>query len=80
MRHRFDVGPGTSVGDRLAQRVAVVSPIGEQDLPVQQAIEHVGRATAVMRLSCGEFDQDQQAVGIDQRVDFGGQATARTPY
>jgi hypothetical protein len=33
-----------------------------------------------MRLSFGELDDDRQAVGIDQGVDLGGQAAARTPH
>jgi len=29
-----------------------------------------------MRLALGELERDRQAVGIDQRVDLGGQPTA----
>ena len=65
---------------RLAQGVAVVGAVSEQDLPGLQAVEHVGGAAAVMRLALGQLDRDRHPVGIHQRVDLGGQAAARTPH
>jgi hypothetical protein len=65
---------------RVAQRVAVVGAVGEQNLSGLQPVEHVSSAAAIMRLSFCELDRDRQTVGIDQGVDFGGQSAARTPH
>ena len=79
-RHRLDVGPGALGRHGVAQGVAVIGAVGEQDLPGAKAVEHVGGASAVMRLAFGQLQRDRQAVGVDQRVDLGRQAAARAPH
>ena len=67
-RHRFDVRPSTTGHHRLAQGIAVVSAVREQNLPGQHLVEHVGCAAAVVRLTFGKLDRDRQAVGISRRL------------
>ena len=38
--HRLDVGPGSAFGRAVAQGVAVVGAITEQDLAFAQGVEH----------------------------------------
>jgi len=78
--HRFDVGPGPSFVEGLAQGVAVVGAIGEQNLARGEAIEHIGGAAPVVRLACGQLEGDGQAIGVDEGVDLGGQSAARAPH
>src|ERR1700761_2898517 len=60
--HRANVRPHASCGHRLAQCIAVIGSVREQDLPGLQAIEHIGCTASVMRLSFGELDRDRQAI------------------
>ena len=76
--HRLDVGPGPAQG--IAQPVAVVSAIGQRDLPVADAAEHVDGTASVMGLALGQLQQDRQAVGVDKRMDLGGQSASRAPH
>lgn len=77
--HGFHIGPGTACRERLAHEVAVIGPVGEQRLAVADAVEHAGGAAAVMGLALGQFEADGQAMGIDERVDLGGQPAPRAP-
>ena len=60
VRHRANLGPGSSGRHYRTQCVAVTGAIGEQDLPGLHAVEHVDHTAAVMRLSFGELDRDGQ--------------------
>jgi hypothetical protein len=78
--HRLDVGPDTTLGQLGPERVTIVSAIGEQDVTITQSVQHVGSAAPIVRLTGSELERDLQAVGVDQRVDLGRQAAARTIY
>ena len=78
--HRLDVGPGAACGEGLAQGVAVVGAVGQQDLAGAKRCEHVLGAAAVMGLAFGELRGDRQTVGVDQGMDLGGQAAARATH
>ena len=49
--------------------VAVIGPIGEQDLAPANVRHHIGRAACVMGLAFGELQQDGQAVGVHYGMD-----------
>ena len=72
-RHRFDIGPGAAVGQILAQRIAVIGTVSQEDLPLANVAQHVGGASAVMRLAFRQLQSDRQAVGVDKGVDLRGQ-------
>src|SRR5579875_787833 len=76
VRHRLDVGPGTSFIETGTERIAVVASVGEQDLAGAEAIEHIGSAAPVMRLTLGQLEGDRQAIAIGQRMDLGRQSAA----
>jgi hypothetical protein len=65
---------------RIAQSVGVIGPVGQKDIACTHAIEHVGGTAFVVGLARRDLEQDRQAVGIDQRVDLGGQPASRTPH
>jgi hypothetical protein len=77
--HRTDVGPDASACHRLAQCIAVISSVREQDLLGLQAIEQHKRTPSVMRLSQGELDRDRQAVGVNQGHKAWSSALANAP-
>src|SRR5450631_358108 len=78
--HRLDVGPCAARGHLEAQGITVVGAIGEQHVAAAERIEHVGGAPAIVCLSGRQLERDRQAARIDQRVDLGGQSTARAPH
>src|SRR5262249_20523716 len=78
--HGLDVGPCTVAGDVLAEGVAVVGAIGQEDLARPEARQHVLGALAVMGLTLAELERNGQAVGIDESMDLGGQAAPRAPH
>ena len=78
--HGPDVGPGTSGVHGLAQRIAVVGPVGHEDLALAEGREHVGGAPAIMGLTLRELEDDRKAIGIHESVDLGGQSAARAPH
>ncbi len=80
VRHWLDIGPSALFLQALAQRIAVVSPVGKQDLSGTEIVEHVVGAAAVMRLALAQLERDRIAVAVDQRMDFGRQSAARTPH
>jgi hypothetical protein len=80
VRHGFDIGLGVAFGEALAQRIAVVSPIGEQNVTVHDRVQHVLGAASVMGLAFGDLQKDRQAAGIDEGMDFGGQPVPRTAH
>jgi len=78
--YRLDVGPGSAIGQPLAEGVAVVGAISEENLTGTNAVQHIGGATAVMSLAFAQFDGDRVAVGIDDGMDLGRQSSARAPH
>ena len=64
----------------VAQRIAVIGAIGEQDLAGAEAVQHIAGAPAVMGLAFGQLERDRIAVGIDEGVDLGRQSAARAPH
>jgi len=79
-RHGFDVGPCAARGQIDAQRVAVIGAVGQQDLPASDTHEHVPRAAPVMGLALAQLERNRQTVGVDKRVDLGGQPAPRAPH
>jgi hypothetical protein len=77
--YRLDVGPGSAIGQALAEGVAVVGAISEQNLTGTNAIQHIGGATAVLSLAFAQLDGDSVAIGIDEGMDLGRQSSARAP-
>ena len=72
--------PRACFANVLAEKVAVVGAVGDQDLTGAEALKHVGGAPAVVSLSLGQLQGDRQAVGIDEGVDLGGQPASRAPH
>ena len=77
---RLDVGERALLEQALAEHVAVVGAVCEQDLAGFKAAQHVGGAAAIVSLPFGELQDDWQAVGIDEGVDLGGQPASRAPH
>ena len=77
-RHWANVGPCATVCHALAKRIGIIGPVGQKDVAVLYGVKHVLRASTVLGLAFGEFEQNGQACRIDQGVDLGGQA-ARPP-
>src|ERR1700712_4012277 len=78
--HGLDVRPGAAFGQALAQRVAVVGTIGEQDLTGTKAVQNIDGAPAIVRLAFGELEGDRITIRIDESVDLSGQSASRTPH
>lgn len=78
--HGADVGPCAPFGHCSAQAVAIVGAVGEQDVARLDRLQHVGGRASIVSLALGQFEMDRSALGIDKRVDFGGQAAARATH
>ena len=48
-RHGLDVGPGTALGQGLAQRFGVIGRVGEQDVAGAKRAQHVAGGATVIR-------------------------------
>ena len=69
-----------AVADILADRIAVVAAVGEQDARVAVTLIHqLGIGRAVVRFARRQGQADRQAMGVGAEVDFGREATARAP-
>jgi hypothetical protein len=79
-RHGFDVAASPVFGEPRAKSVAVAAAIGEKDLALSEAFEHVVGAAPVAGLAGGQLQESDQAVGVDERMDLGGQAAPRAPH
>ena len=64
----------------MAERVAVVGAVGEEDLAGAEGAQHVGGAAAIVGLAFGQLQRDRQAVGVDEGVDLGRQPAPRAPH
>lgn len=78
--HRLDAAPGAAAGEVRAQGVAVIGAVGQQDLVLAEAVEHVAGTSTVMGLAFAQLQHDGQAIGIDERVDLGRQPAPRAPH
>ncbi len=76
----LDVGPCAASVEALAQSVAIVGAVSQKNLPLDKGIEHVGGAASVMRLAFGQLQIDRQALGVDERMNFGRQTAARATH
>src|SRR5215204_749442 len=76
----LDVGPHASRRHRLAEEIAVVGAVCDQDLAGSEVAQQVGGAAAVVSLPFGELEDDRQAVGIDEGVDLRRQSASRAPH
>ena len=74
--HGLEVGLGAACGQSVAQGVTVIGAISEEDLPGADTVQHVLGTAAIMGLTFRQFQRERIAVGIDHRVDFGGQSAA----
>ena len=79
-RHRLDVCPCAALGEALAQRVPVIGTVGQKDLPLDQGVQHVAGALAVMGLTFGQLQGDRQPFGIDKGMDLCRQPAARATH
>jgi hypothetical protein len=83
----------TTLGHRLIKRdhirtcqarpqgVAVIAAVGQENLTLAETFEHVGGASSVMSLPGRQLQENGQAVGVDQGMDFRRQSASRTaPY
>ena len=52
--HRPNVGPGAAFRHGIAQSVGIVGPVGQQNVALLDALEHVVGAAPVMRLALGQ--------------------------
>src|SRR5215468_1159778 len=77
---RLDVGPAAPPGHFLAQSIAVVGAVCEQDLAFADHAQHTGSAGAVMGLTFGQLQQNRESIGIGKGVDLRGQAAPRAPH
>lgn len=71
---RLDVGPRAAVFDLLSDRVAIVGAVGDEDLAGLEPVDQGRRTAPVVRLARRQGDRHGQAVGVDQRMDLGGQS------
>ena len=78
--HRLDVGPGAALGQRLAQSIAVIGPVRQEDLARSDGGQHVAGTSAVMGLTRRQLEHQRQAIGIDQGMDLGCQPAPRAPH
>ena len=75
-----DVGSGAARGEALAQGIGIIGAVGQQNVAAAERAEHVLGAAPVMGLAFGELEQDRQAAGVDQGMDFGRQPAARATH
>ncbi len=73
LRHEPYVGQDTARCHFSVQGIGVIGTISKQNISCAQTVEHIGGAASIMSLAWRDLEQDRQAIGIDQRVDLGGQ-------
>ena len=79
-RHRLDVGPGASVGQAVAESVAVVGAVGQKDLAFADAVQHVLCTSAIVGLALGQLQRNRPAFGVDQGMDEATLKRAVEPF
>ena len=78
--HRIYVGAGTLGGHGRAERVAVVGAIRQQDLAGAEAAQHVDGDLPIMGLALRQLQENREAVGVDDGMEFGRQSASRAPH
>jgi hypothetical protein len=69
---------GFSLGDQLAQSVAVISPVGN-DAAAFEIRQKLRRSGAVVGFSAGQDEAERPPSSIGQSVDLGRQSSSGTP-
>ena len=80
VRSRPDICVTALICDLLAQGIAIIAPIGEQQAVFANSTQHLSCRRSVVGLPLGQFDLDREAVRIDERVDLGRKPTAGTSH
>ena len=71
-----NVRPGVSVCDHLAQRIGVVTLVGQKQSAFGQVGDHLGRAGDVGVLTCCQLELDWPTLLVDDRMDLGREAAS----
>lgn len=77
---RPDVCERTLICKPLADCVAVVGTVSEQDGAIADAVQHGLERLPIVRLARGQLERDWEAVAIDDRVDLGRVPAAGTAH
>jgi len=80
LRHGSHIGSCAARCKCLAQGIGVVGAVSQQNVASADGAEHVFGATSVMGLAFGEFEQDWQAAGVNERVNLGCQPATRATH
>lgn len=75
----FDHRRGAATGEKRAESVAVVSRVAQQGLRWRQRFDQFGCRFDVVAVAAGQFERDDAAVSIDDRVDFRGSPAPASP-
>ncbi len=78
--HQADIAPGAAFGEAIAQGVAIIGAIRQEDVPGLNGSEHIGGFASIVSLPLAQFQGNWQAIGIDKRVDLRRQAAARAAH
>lgn len=76
IRFGRNVRPCVSVRDQLAQRVGIVTLIGQKQSTFGQVGDHLGRAGDVGILTRCQLQLDWPTLLVDDRMDFGREAAS----
>ena len=71
-----NVRPCVSVRDHLAQRVRVVTLVGQKQSAFGQVGDHLGRAGDVGVMARSQLELDWPTLLVDDRMDFGREAAS----
>lgn len=70
-------GPGAALDDVGSQSIAVIAFVGDERAHGRGERQHVRRGSDVGVVAGGQVKRMGPAIGVTQRVDFGGAPTAR---
>ncbi len=68
LRHEPDVGKDAACFHLNPKCVGVISAVCKQDIAFGECVKHIGGTAAIGGLTRRNFQQDRQAIGINQRV------------
>ena len=75
----FDHRGSAATGEKRAECVAVVGRVARQGLRWRQRFDQFGRRFDVVAVTAGQFERDDAAVSVDDRVDFRGSPAPASP-
>lgn len=75
-----NIGPGFLLVCGGAQRIGVIGLVGQHDCALPHCAKHGQGHLAVMLLPGGQIKRDRAVLGIDDRMDFGGQPATGTSH